>query len=50
MDLTKYKLLHEGTLTLILGEKRTKKVDLHVLLLEDSIIFLQKQVQARVRK
>ena len=46
LDLTQHKLFFDGLLTLNLaGEnKRTKQIVLHVLLLEDCIMFLQKQV------
>ena len=47
LDLTQHKLFFDGLLTLNLaGEnKRTKQIVLHVLLLEDCIMFLQKQVR-----
>lgn len=41
MDLTKHTLLYDGILTMKLG--KTKTVDLHVLLLEDCVMLLQKQ-------
>jgi len=46
VDLTKFRLLYDGVLTLHLGgsESRGKKnIELHVLLLEDCVMFLQKQ-------
>ena len=45
VDLTKHRLIYDGPLTLKLGDtRRFKTVDLHVLLLEDCIMLLQKQV------
>ena len=47
VDLTRFRLLYDGVLTLHLGgsESRGKKnIELHVLLLEDCVMFLQKQV------
>jgi len=45
IDLTRYKLHHDGLLTLNLGgeNKRTKDIELHVLLLDDCVMFLQRQ-------
>ena len=44
MDLTKHRLIYDGQLTMKLGEtKRFKTIDLHVLLLEDCIMLLQRQ-------
>jgi len=44
LDLTKHRLIYDGPLTLKLGDtRRFKTVDLHVLLLEDCIMLLQKQ-------
>merc|ERR1719318_1376792 len=45
VDLTRFKLHHDGLLTLNLGgeNKRTKNVELHVLLLDDCVMFLQRQ-------
>lgn len=47
VDLTKHRLLYDDLLTLNLGgeTKRTKPLVLHVLLLEDSIMFVQKQTR-----
>ena len=44
LDLTTYRLIYDGPLTLKLGDtKRFKTIDLHVVLLEDCIMLLQKQ-------
>ncbi|XP_059087734.1 uncharacterized protein LOC131884098 isoform X9 [Tigriopus californicus] len=44
VDLTQHTLLYDGVLTMKLGQKpKTKTVDLHVLLLEDCVMLLQKQ-------
>ena len=44
LDLTKHRLIYDGPLTLKLGDtKRFKTIDLHVVLLEDCIMLLQKQ-------
>ena len=44
MDLTKHRLIYDGPLTMKLGDtKRFKTIDLHVVLLEDCIMLLQKQ-------
>ena len=44
LDLTKHRLIYDGPLTMKLGDtKRFKTIDLHVLLLEDCIMLLQKQ-------
>ena len=44
MDLTKHRLIYDGALTMKLGDtRRYKTVDLHVLLLMDCIMLLQKQ-------
>lgn len=45
LDLTKYRLIYDGLLTLNLGgeNKRGKNIELHVLLLEECVMFLQKQ-------
>ena len=44
LDLTTYRLIYDGPLTLRLGDtKRFKTIDLHVVLLEDCIMLLQKQ-------
>lgn len=44
MDLTRHRLIYDGALTMKLGEtRRFKTIDLHVLLLEDCIMLLQKQ-------
>ncbi|XP_066992612.2 rho guanine nucleotide exchange factor 12 isoform X3 [Anabrus simplex] len=42
LDLTKHRLIYEGALTWRIGN-RQKLIDLHVLLLDDVIILLQKQ-------
>jgi hypothetical protein len=43
LDLTKHRLIYDGQLTMKLGEtKRFKTIDLHVLLLEDCIMLLQR--------
>ena len=43
VELTRFKLHHDGLLTLNLGgeNKRTKNIELHVLLMEDCVMFLQ---------
>ena len=42
--MTKHRLIYDGPLTMKLGDtKRFKTIDLHVLLLEDCIMLLQKQ-------
>ena len=40
-----YRLIYDGLLTLNLGgeNKRVKNIELHVLLLEECVMFLQKQ-------
>jgi hypothetical protein len=44
VDLTKHRLIYDGALTMKLGDtRRFKTIDLHVLLLEDCIMLLQKQ-------
>ena len=44
LDLTKHRLIYDGPLTLKLGDtKRFKTIELHVVLLEDCIMLLQKQ-------
>jgi len=45
VDLTKMKLQHDGVLSLNLGgeSKRNKFIELHVLLLDDCVMFLQRQ-------
>lgn len=45
VDLTKHRLIYDGALTLKLSNDRgrVKTIDLHVLLLEDCIMLLQKQ-------
>ena len=48
LDLTKYKMLHDGPLTWRIN--RTKQIDLHVLLLEDILVLLQKQDERLVLK
>lgn len=46
LDLTRYRLIYDGPMTLKLGDtRRFKTVDLHVLLLENCLMLLQKQVQ-----
>lgn len=49
LDLTKHRLLYEGSLFLRI-QNRQKLIDLHVLLLEDAIILLQKQDEKFVLK
>ena len=41
LDLTKYRMLHEGPLTWRIS--RTKQVELHVVLLEHILVLLQRQ-------
>ena len=44
MDLREHKLVYDGTLTMKLGDnRRQKSIELHVVLLEDCIMLLQKQ-------
>lgn len=44
VDLTKHRLIYDGLLSMKLGDtRRFKNVELHVLLLEDCIMLLQKQ-------
>ena len=43
VDLTQHKLIYDGTLTMKLGDTKRVKA-LHVLLLEDCMMLLQKQV------
>ena len=44
LDLRDHRLIYDGQLTMKLGEtKRFKTIDLHVLLLEDCIMLLQRQ-------
>ena len=44
LDLREHRLIYDGQLTMKLGEtKRFKTIDLHVLLLEDCIMLLQRQ-------
>jgi len=44
LDLTRHRLIHDGPLSWKLGDtRRIKTVDLHVVLLEDCIMLLQKQ-------
>lgn len=44
LDLTKHRLIYDGQLTMKLGDtRRFKTIDLHVILLEDCIMLLQKQ-------
>ena len=40
LDLTRHKMLHDGTLTWRVG--RQKQVEVHALLLEDILVLLQK--------
>ncbi|XP_075909738.1 rho guanine nucleotide exchange factor 11-like [Petromyzon marinus] len=46
LDLTKRKMLHEGPLTWRLNKEKT--LDLHVLLLEDLVVLLQRQEEKLV--
>ncbi|XP_033119651.1 rho guanine nucleotide exchange factor 11-like isoform X3 [Anneissia japonica] len=48
IDITSRKLLHYGDLTWKIG--KTKKLDLHVLLLDDILVLLQKQDERYVLK
>ena len=45
VDLTKFRLIYDGQLTLNLGgeNRRVKNIELYVLLLEDCVMFLQRQ-------
>ncbi len=44
LDLTRHRLIHDGPLSWKLGDtRRIKTIDLHVVLLEDCIMLLQKQ-------
>ncbi|KAJ9587091.1 hypothetical protein L9F63_028338, partial [Diploptera punctata] len=49
LDLTKHRLIYEGSLNWRIGN-RQKLIDLHVLLLDDVIILLQKQDEKYVLK
>ncbi|KAL1124679.1 hypothetical protein AAG570_001303 [Ranatra chinensis] len=49
IDLTKHRLIHEGCLNWRIAN-RPKLIDLHVLLLEDVIVLLQKQDEKYVLK
>ena len=49
LDLTKHRLIYEGSLNWRIGN-RQKLIDLHVLLLEDVIILLQKQDEKYILK
>ncbi|XP_023714771.1 rho guanine nucleotide exchange factor 12 isoform X5 [Cryptotermes secundus] len=49
LDLTKHQLIYEGSLNWRIGN-RQKLIDLHVLLLDDVIILLQKQDEKYVLK
>ncbi|XP_069677128.1 rho guanine nucleotide exchange factor 12 isoform X3 [Periplaneta americana] len=49
IDLTKHRLIYEGSLNWRIGN-RQKLIDLHVLLLDDVIILLQKQDEKYVLK
>ena len=51
VDLTRFRLHHDGLLTLNLGgeNKRTKNVELHVLLLDDCVMFLQVRIREGAR-
>jgi len=48
LDLTRHKLIHDGPLTWRIGQK--KLIDLHVVLLEDILVLLQKQDEKLVLK
>lgn len=49
LDLTKHKLVHEGSLNWRIAN-RQKALDIHVLLLDDAIILLQKQDEKFILK
>lgn len=49
-DLTKHKLIHDGFLTWHINQSRNKTIDVHVVLLEDLLVFLQKQDDRLVLK
>ncbi|XP_075211643.1 rho guanine nucleotide exchange factor 2 isoform X3 [Lycorma delicatula] len=49
LDLTKHRLIHEGALVWRIAN-RPKPIDIHVLLLEDVIILLQKQDEKFILK
>lgn len=48
LDLTKHKLVHDGVLTWNINQR--KAVDVHVVLLEDVLVLLQKQDEKLVLK
>nr|XP_018910906.1 PREDICTED: rho guanine nucleotide exchange factor 11 isoform X3 [Bemisia tabaci] len=50
LDLTKHRLIHEGVLNWRIGGNRQKVIELHVVLLEDMIILLQRQDEKFVLK
>jgi len=52
VDLTRLKLIYDGQLTLNLGgeNRRVKNIDLYVLLLDDCVMFLQKQEEKYLLK
>ncbi|XP_014249554.1 rho guanine nucleotide exchange factor 11 isoform X3 [Cimex lectularius] len=50
LDLSRHKLVYEGSLTWRIANNRQKSIDLHVLLLDDIIILLQKQDEKYVLK
>jgi hypothetical protein len=49
LDVTKHRLIHEGPLGWRVSN-RQKVIDLHVLLLDDAIILLQKQDEKYILK
>lgn len=48
--MTKHKLIHDGFLTWHINQSRNKTIDVHVVLLEDLLVFLQKQDDRLVLK
>ncbi|XP_036358638.1 rho guanine nucleotide exchange factor 12-like isoform X6 [Octopus sinensis] len=49
-SLTDYKLIHEGFLTWHVNQTRNKNIDVHVVLLDKYLVFLQKQDDRLVLK
>ena len=51
MDLTQHRLIYDGILTMKIGDTRKiRTIELHVLLLEDCIMLLQKQDEKYILK
>ena len=51
MDLTQHRLIYDGILTMKIGDTRKiRTIELHVVLLEDCIMLLQKQDEKYILK